>query len=82
MGFDHIDRQFKAKPSTKILLECLNCESPEGVEMESSRTCYHYDGEPGSDDDPNKSIPLCRPCAIKHHEYWDDMWHEYYRGRL
>lgn len=61
---------------------CLRCGSTVGVEMESSRTQYHFEGEDNSPDDPNKDIPLCRPCAAEHHEYWDDMWREYYGGRL
>lgn len=48
---------------------------------------YPYDsGEPFSlkdnPNDPNRMQLLCRTCAIMHHEYWDDMWQEYYSGRL
>lgn len=58
---------------------CFHCGSREGVEMESARTAY----EPTDDDpDPNADIPYCRVCAGKHHEYWDEMWDEYNRGRL
>lgn len=28
--------------------------------------------------DPNAPVPLCRPCAKDHHEYWDEMWGNYY----
>ncbi len=25
---------------------------------------------------------LCPMCATEHHEYWDDMWAEYWSSRL
>jgi hypothetical protein len=25
---------------------------------------------------------LCRDCAVEHHAYWDDMWADYYNGRM
>jgi hypothetical protein len=72
-----------------VLLKCAACESPDGVQMESSRTCYeppkktiwHHvkDVEP---EDPNADIPLCGACATKHEEYWDEMWHDYYSSRF
>lgn len=63
-------------------MKCDHCDSTEGVEMESSRTAYHYTGEPGSADDPNKPVPLCPPCADDHHSYWDSLWDNYYRGLI
>jgi hypothetical protein len=58
---------------------CARCGSREGVEMESARTAY----EPTEKDpDPNADIPYCRSCAEEHHEHWDEMWAEYYAGRL
>ena len=67
---------------------CLRCGSTVDVRWESSRTCYdtsrvrtRYERimvpEPP---DPNAPIPLCRKCAGEHHEYWDDMWSNYYSG--
>lgn len=32
------------------------------------------------DNPSNAPVPLCRPCAKEHHEYWDGMWEEYYAG--
>lgn len=78
-GFDSIDRQFK-RPR-HILLECLRCKGTVGVEMESSRTAYHFEGEVGSPGDPNRPIPLCRACAEDHHRHWD-VWAEYQAGLL
>ena len=52
------------------------------VLFEGSRTQYHYEGEKGTKDDPNKDIPLCRLHAKEHHEYWNEMWAEYNSGRL
>lgn len=63
-------------------LECLACGLTEGVEMESSRTCYHYEGEIGGPDDPNRPFPLCRPCAEEHHMNWNHTWAEYHAGLL
>ena len=65
---------------TKIHLVCSYCGSKEGVQMEDSRTTYHYEGEIGGPDDPNKPLPLCRYCAKEHHAHWDDMWSEVNRG--
>lgn len=54
-------------------LRCSNpvCDTTEGVQMESARTAYHWDGK---GDNPNAPIPYCRPCADDHHAYWDDQW--------
>lgn len=74
MGFDAIDRQFR---KAEIKLECMRCSATSGVEMESSRTAYHFDGPIDSPDNPNRPIPLCRLCAKEHHEYWTGMWADY-----
>jgi hypothetical protein len=50
-----------------------------GLRCESSRTMYHWDG---TGKDPNRSLLLCRQCAILHHDYWDEMWDQYNAGRL
>lgn len=49
------------------------------AKVESSRTAYHWDG---NGEDPNRDPWLCAACAREHHTYWDEMWDEYYRGRL
>lgn len=77
-AFDLIDAKFKPKPT----LSCVRCESTEGVKLEDSRTMYHFDGKIGSEDDPNRPIPLCRECAAEHHEHWDSMWADYYSDKL
>jgi len=62
--------------------KCECCDTTDinhGVEAEPSRTCYHC--APG-DDDPNKDIMLCRKCAERHHEEWDEKWADYYSGLL
>lgn len=53
-----------------------------GVKRESSRTMYHFDGEIGSADDPNRPVWLCRLCAAEHHAEWNATWAEYYAGLL
>jgi hypothetical protein len=69
-------------------LTCLRCGSTEDVQLECSRTCYdtsrvrtRYERIMVPETpEPNAPIPLCRPCAKEHHEYWDDVWTEYYSG--
>ena len=67
---------------------CYRCGSEVEVLWESSRTCYDTSKirtrfervikpEP---DDPNAPVPLCRECAVEHHEFWDECWSEYYSG--
>ena len=80
MTFDAIDRQFRKPQAPR--LECLRCGTTEGVEMESSRTQYHWEGEWDDPANPNAHLPLCRPCAEFHHDYWDSMWAEYQSGLL
>jgi hypothetical protein len=62
--------------------KCEACGETEGVELECSRTQYHFEGEPDSAEDPNRQIGLCRSCAQEHHEHWDAMWSEYNSSRL
>jgi hypothetical protein len=59
--------------------QCERCGIEEGLEFESGRTAYEWDGK---GEDPNRCVVLCRECAKEHHEHWDEMWEEYYRGRL
>ena len=69
-----VRQQVAYVPAPVVRLRCLICQHAEGVEMEDSRTAYHWEGD---GDDPNAAIPLCRACAEQHHEYWNDMWSEY-----
>ena len=65
---------------TQTTLTCEHCAHwgfanvTDGVQWESSRTAYHFDGLIGSPDDPNRPVALCRACAKDHHRHWDDMW--------
>lgn len=58
-------------------MKCAHCGSIDGVELESSRTAYPFEGQIGSEADPNKPVLLCRPCAVEHHKRWDEMWDEW-----
>jgi len=68
---------------------CEYCGCPYGVFLEDSRTAYEYPDRTRYQiiadiqlPDPNAPLALCRDCAEEHHEFWDDMWTEYYSGRL
>lgn len=70
-----------------VKMECAHCLGADlvvtkGVKMESSRTMYPFDGTPGSPEDPNKPIPLCRACASDHHTHWDEMWAHVRAGNI
>ena len=58
---------------------CEHCSTVFGLDHEESRTMYHWEGE---GEDPNRSLLLCRQCAILHHDFWDEMWDQYNAGRL
>jgi hypothetical protein len=75
--FDDINAQYRPTP----VLACIRCDSTDGVQMEDSRTMYHFEGELDSPEDPNKPIPLCRPCAADHHAYWNERWDDYRSGQ-
>lgn len=49
------------------------------VTPQDSRTQYVWDGQ---GEDPNRDRNLCPDCAKHHHKHWDEMWGEYYSGRL
>ena len=68
--------------------KCEHCGTIRQLKFEDSRTLYYYKGNDdvfsGKPDphDPNRPQLLCRKCAVLHHDYWDDMWKDYYSGRL
>lgn len=65
--------------------KCEYCGTIWGLELEASRTMYsvdYYSPTYHVRNDPNRSRFLCRCCAQQHHEYWDEMWSDYYGGRL
>ena len=72
--------RYHVQPATRGA--CEVCERKDGVQLESSRTAYHWEGALDDPNNPNAPILLCRDCARDHHAYWDDMWDEYRRGLL
>lgn len=72
----------------KLWPRCEHCATIFGLAFEDSRTQYPYEYKDdlfsGKIDpkDPNRSQLLCRQCAVLHHEYWDEMWRDYYSGKL
>lgn len=61
---------------------CARCGAEQNVKLEDARTAYYFEGKIGSDDDPNRPIPLCPECAAEYHQHWDYMWAEYHSGIL
>lgn len=64
-------------------LSCEHCNRLETVlkstvRLEYSRTCYNYDGKLESKNNPNRPKLLCCCCADDYHDYWDEMWTDYY----
>lgn len=61
------------------------CEGSEGpcdrtdVRLVPPRTAYLASEE---DPHPNHASWLCPDCEAAYHEFWNDMWAEYYRNRL
>ena len=58
---------------------CEYCQAMFDLDKEDSRTMYCWNGE---GEDPNRPVLLCKQCAKMHHEYWDDMWSDYYGSRI
>jgi len=48
----------------------------------SARTFYPWDIDEEPLEDPNRSYYLCSACAEEYNSYWDEMWNDYYAGRL
>lgn len=66
----------------RLLPRCEHCHSLLGLRLETSDTSYHWDGAWDDPLDPNRERLFCRSCAVDHHEYWKEMWDDYYRSRL
>lgn len=86
LTMDYLKRTFrdhwKAYFVYKICPKCEHCHTIFGLALEESRTMYPVKDDCPEKDNPNRSQLLCRRCAEYHHEYWDDMWKDYYSGRL
>ena len=75
---------------TVLGFDCTYCRATEGVRIETAQTAYDtsyprtrferiLEPEPES---PNIDLPMCRDCAADYHEYWTEMWDEYYRNMM
>jgi len=59
---------------------CERCgRKGKDVERAPCMTAYEWDGK---GKDPNQPPILCKECREEWIEHWDDMWKEYYSGRL
>lgn len=61
---------------------CQRCGTLWGLKLAGSCTSYHWEGKEEDPDNPNAPVLLCPRCTEDHYDYWDDMWQEYYQGRL
>jgi hypothetical protein len=61
----------RAKRLFLELPRCENCGSHIGVRREQCRTAY-------AEAHLNLSPFLCRKCADDYHDYWDNLWADYY----
>ena len=80
------DAQFIARRRGEILRDeghpvCERCGTSFGVSRGTRGTAYNFDGKIGAPDDPNYAT-LCDGCWPEERTYWEDMWREYYGGRL
>lgn len=66
--------------ATFVPLQCEGCHVSENLDVTSARTAYNWDGK--SDFNPNHPRLLCPPCTKEHHEYWDEMWRDYYANLM
>ena len=58
------------------------CGNRKDVKWTPSRTFYPWNIDKEPLENPNRNIFLCGECEIGYNEYWDEMWNEYYAGRL
>lgn len=77
-GFEEVRKEMLRRRDAGI---CENCETAEGTKLRPARTSYHYEGD-DPDKDPNRDWMGCDVCDEQDREYWDEMWAEYYSGRL
>lgn len=54
------------------------CDGSQLALYRSAMTAYHFDGQMGSEEDPNKPMALCDSCWEDYREYWQSKWNEYY----
>lgn len=69
---DHVDFTNKSLDGENITL-CERC-GDRGAFKARQRTAYI--------DEELNWVTLCEPCHEENAEYWNEMWAEYYAGRL
>lgn len=69
------------RPAPKLKGPCEGFHGPcdQIGQQRGPRTAYHWNGK---GEDPNQSPILCDECADEYHDYWDEMWDDYYAGIL
>ena len=58
------------------------CHNRKDVRWVPGRTFYQWDIDEEPAHDPNRSYFLCPVCDKEYNSYWDEMWEEYYAGRM
>jgi len=66
----------------RVYPRCEICGTIKNLKLEGSRTMYCFEGDWDDLKNPNRPKLLCSCCAEEHHDYWNDMWSEYYNGLL
>jgi hypothetical protein len=61
------------------VVRCEHCGSVP-ASTRPAMTAYYFDGEIGSENDPNKPVTLCQECMTDYVDYWVAMWSEYYNA--
>ena len=63
-------------------IKCRCCGTYKRLKLAESCTQYTWDGKWFDPKNPNGPILLCPHCTEAHYEHWEDMWADYYSGRL
>ena len=61
---------------------CEYCRRDRPAKWEDGRTFYSWNKDKDPLHDPNRSIFLCKYCALEYTESMTERWNDYYSGLL